>query len=207
MTGPRANLRIPLLGLLIVALLVAVAIPALAAGPSASPDAANAAASGKPDKPGKGPKASKEPEVAVTLSGVVTATTDADGTTGYAMTVAGKTVRLEAGPSWFFGDKHPLKAFVGKTVTIVGGQRGDEVDVETVDGVRLREAGRPPWAGGWKAVGSAHPGWTQEKWDKWQAKQAGKGDKRGAAAGAGCWPPGHCKGPKASAEAPDPNGG
>ena len=40
---------------------------------------------------------------------------------------------------------------------------------------------KPPWAGGWKAVGSAHPGWTQEKWDKWQQKQAAKGDKFGAA--------------------------
>ncbi len=203
MTGPRANLRIPLLGLVLVALLIAVAIPALAASPSPS-----GAAAAKSDHPGKGPKASKEPEVAVTLSGVVATTTDADGETEYTMTVAGKTVRLDAGPSWFFGDKHPLKAFVGKTVTIVGAQRGDELDVETVDGVRLREGGRPPWAGGWKAVGSAHPGWTQEKWDKWQQKQAAKGDKFGAA-GAGCWPPGHCKehGPKASAEAPDPNGG
>ena len=83
------------------------------------------------------------------------------------MTVAGKTVRLDAGPSWFFGDKHPLKPFVGKTVTITGEQAGDEVEVETVDGVRLRAEGKPPWAGGWKAVGSAHPGWSQEKADRW----------------------------------------
>ena len=133
------------------------------------------------------------------------ATTDADGGTSYTMTVDGKTVKLDAGPSWFFGDNHPLKAFVGKTVTVAGGRRGGEVDVETVDGVRLRAEGKPPWAGGWKAVGSAHPGWSQEKWDRWQAKQAGKV----GAAGAGCWPPGKCKdhGPKASAEAPDPNGG
>jgi hypothetical protein len=210
MTGARGNLRIPLLGLAIVALLIAVAIPALAASPSGAPAAAAS------EHPGKGPKASKEPkepEVPVTLSGVVAATTDADGETAYTMSVAGKTVRLEAGPSWFFGDKHPLKPFVGKTVTVTGEQSGDEVDVETVDGVRLRAEGKPPWAGGWKAVGSAHPGWSQEKADRWQQKQADKA-ARGAggaagAAGAGCWPPGHCKdhGPEASAEAPDPNGG
>jgi hypothetical protein len=210
MTRPSGSLRIPLLALAIVALLVAVALPTLAASPSPSTGAA-AAGSEKPersDKPGKGPKASREPEVVVTLSGVVATTTDADGDTEYTLTVGGKTVRLDAGPSWFFGDKHPLKAFVGKTVTITGEQSGDEVDVETVDGVRLRAEGKPPWAGGWKAVGSAHPGWTQEKWDKWQAKQAAKADKLGTA-GTGCWPPGHCKthGPKASAEAPDPNGG
>jgi hypothetical protein len=199
MTGSRGNLRIPLLGLAIVALLIAVAIPALAASPSGAPEAAAS------EHPGKGPKASKEPEVAVTLSGVVAATTDADGETAYTMTVAGKTVRLEAGPSWFFGDKHPLKPFVGKTVTVTGEQSGDEVDVETVDGVRLRAEGKPPWAGGWKAVGSAHPGWSQEKWDRWQQKGADKA-ARGGAAGAGCWPPGHCK-DVSPAETPDPNGG
>jgi hypothetical protein len=207
MIGPRASLRIPLLGLAIVALLVAVAIPALAASPSGAPAAAAS------DHPGKGPKASREPKVpavAVTLSGVVATTTDADGHTGYTMTAAGKTVRLEAGPSWFFGDNHPLKPFVGKTVTITGGQRGDEVDVKTVDGKPLRAEGKPPWAGGWKAVGSAHPGWSQAKADRWQQHQADKAARGfGGAAGAGCWPPGQCKdhGPKASAEAPDPNGG
>jgi len=108
-----------------------------------------------------------------------------------------KTVRLDAGPPWFFGDKHPLAPFVGKTVTVTGEQVGDEVDVETVDGVRLREPGKPPWAGGWKVVGSAHPGWSQEKWDRWQQHQADKGAKGGALGAApgapGCWPPGQCK--------------
>jgi hypothetical protein len=114
------------------------------------------------------------------------------------MTANGKTVQLEAGPSWFFGDKHPLKPYVGKTVTITGTASGDEVDVETVDGVRLRAEGKPPWAGGWKAVGSAHPGWSQEKADRWAQKQAGKA----GVAGSGCWPPGRCKehGPEASEE-------
>ena len=192
MTNIRASLRIPLLGLALVALIAVVALPAFAASPSPGAGAAASERPGKEPKEQKAPKASKEPEVAVTVRGVVAATTDADGETGYTMTVAGKTIKLDAGPSWFFGDKHPLQAFVGKTVTVSGGQRGDEVDVETVDGVRLRAAGKPPWAGGWKAVGSAHPGWTQDKWDRWQQKQADKATKLNAA-GEGCWPPGKCK--------------
>ena len=59
----------------------------------------------------------------------------------------------------------------------------------TVDGKRIRAEGKPPWAGGWKRVGERHPGWTQEKWDRWQAKMAGKAK----ALGVDCWPPGHCK--------------
>jgi hypothetical protein len=193
MTGSRASLRLPLLALALIALVAVVAIPAMAASPSPSAGAAASEHPGKGPKESKEPKGSKAPEVAVTLKGVVAATTDADGDTAYTLTVDGKTVQLDAGPSWFFGDKHPLKAYVGKTVTITGGQRGDEVDVETVDGVRLRAEGKPPWAGGWKAVGSAHPGWTQEKWDRWQQKQADKASRGAGATGEGCWPPGKCK--------------
>jgi len=171
MTNSRGSLRIPLLAIALLALVGVVAIPAMAAGPSSAPGAAAS------EKPGKGPKASKEPEVAVTLNGVVAATTDAEGNTEYTITAAGKTLKLDGGPSWFFGDNHPLKPFVGKNVTIVGGQRGDEVDIETVDGVRLRAEGKPAWAGGWKAVGSAHPGWTQEKADRWKLHQANHPDK------------------------------
>lgn len=202
MTGSRASLRIPLLAIALLALVGVVAIPAMAAGPSSAPGAAAS------EKPGKGPKAEKEPEVAVTLRGVVAAATDAEGKPTYTISANGKTVQLDAGPSWFFGDKHPLAPFVGKTVTVAGGQRGDEVDVETVDGTRLRAEGKPPWAGGWKAVGSAHPGWTQEKADRWAAHQAARAGKQGGAAGAagaaGCWPPGQCKdkGPK-GAETPE----
>lgn len=187
MNRSAGRLRIALLVVALFALVAVVAIPALAAGPSASPG----------DGGAKGPKASKAPEVAVTLHGAVVAAKDADGATAYTMTVDGKTVRLEAGPAWFFGDKHPLAPFAGKTVTITGSQSGDEVDVETVDGTRLRADGKPPWAGGWKAVGSAHPGWSQEKADRLAQHQAGKGV---GSAGSGCWPPGHCKehGPDAS---------
>jgi hypothetical protein len=193
MSSHRASLRIPLLAVALLALVAVVAIPALAASPSPG----GAAASGHP---GKGPNASKEPEVTVTLKGTVAATTDAEGETTYTITADGKTIKLEAGPSWFFGDKHPLKPFVGKTVTITGEGGADEVDVETVDGTRIRAEGKPPWAGGWKAVGSAHPGWSQEKADRWAQKQNGKL----GAEGGGCWPPGHCKdhGPEGS-DAPD----
>lgn len=198
--------RLPLLMLAVLALIAAVALPAFAAGPSSAPGAQAS------EKPGKAPKASKEPEVAVTLTGTIAATADADGETTYALTSGGKTYKLDAGPAWFFGDKHPLKAFVGKSVTVTGEQSGDEVDVETVDGVALRAPGKPPWAGGWKAVGSAHPGWSQEKADRWAqkladraARQAAKGGNgangaAGAAGGAGCWPPGHCKGDGAEPE-------
>ena len=179
--GPRRAL---LLAIGLVALVAALTLPVLAASPA--PSGAPAAS----EHPGKGPKASKEPEVAVTLRGVVVATKDANGTTSFSMTVNGRTVQLEAGPPWFWGDKNPLAAFVGKTVTITGDQRGDEVDVDAVDGTALREPGRPPWAGGWKAVGSAHPGWSKDKADRWQQKQSGNG---AGPFGAGCWPPGHCK--------------
>ena len=202
------SLRAPLIVLAMVLLVALVALPVLAASPNPSGGAAAAS-----EKPGRGPKdkAAKEPAVEVTLRGEVRATTDEDGAAAYEMTANGKTVRLDAGPAWFHGDKHPLKAFVGRTVTVVGDQRGDEVDVETVDGVALREGGKPLWAGGWKKVGQAHPGWTQEKWDRWQAHVEAKGEPgaRGNGAkpgGDGCWPPGKCKADKALRSA-DPNGG
>jgi hypothetical protein len=147
--------------------------------------------SGKPDKPAKEPKGAKTPENAVTITGTVATRTDAEGQVEYTMVVAGKTLVLEAGPRWFHGTNHPLKPFVGKRVTITGSQRvgEDEVDVETVDGTRLRPAGKPLWAGGWKRVGERHPGWTQEKWDRWQERAAGKAKQLGT----DCFPPGQCK--------------
>lgn len=161
-------LRFTLLVLAVVAVVAAVALPVLAASPTPSGPGASG------EKPGKGPKASREPEVQVTLSGVIAAVTDADGATGYTITADGKTVRLEAGPAWFWGDKNPLKAFVGKSVTIVGEQSGDEVDVQSVDGKPIRAPGKPPWAGGPMVVGKIHPGWSQDKADRAAARQAAK---------------------------------
>jgi hypothetical protein len=94
----------------------------------------------------------------VTMSGTIGTRTDADGNVEYILTSGGTVVVLDAGPAWFFGDDHPLQGRVGDRVTIVGEQRAGEaaVEVETVDGVRVREPGKPPWAGGWKAVGERH---------------------------------------------------
>jgi hypothetical protein len=158
---------------------------------TAEPDEDEDGASGKPEKSPKAPKAAKAPEVEVTITGTVATRTDADGNTEYTTVSGGKTLVLDAGPSWFHGANHPLKPFVGKRVTITGSQRAgeDEVDVEAVNGSRLRAAGKPAWAGGWKRVGEQHPGWTQEKWDRWQTKAAGKAK----ALGTECFPPGQCK--------------
>jgi hypothetical protein len=222
----------PLAAIAVLALLLGiVALPALAADPSASPEVPDPSASiepsaqpadsaepeettesedsavpdetaepnraaepeehGKPDKD-KGPKEHKDkaPEHEITLSGTVTTGTNDDGETQYRMQSGGTTYVLEAGPTWFFGDDYPLKAYVGKNVTIVGevAQGSTEVDVVSVDGTRLREPGKPPWAGGWKAVGERHPGWSEEKAARWAEKHAGKQAKFGE-----CWPPGHCK--------------
>jgi hypothetical protein len=165
--------RRPLLaGLALIALLVLVALPVVAADPSAKPV--------PPGQANKPPKAEKAP---ITLIGTVAATTDADGHPSYTLSSGGKTYTLEAGPSWFYGDNNPLKAYVGKSVKVIGAAAAGltEVDVESVDGKALREPGEPPWAGGWKVVGERHPGWSQEKADRFKAKF---GD---------CFPPGQCK--------------
>jgi hypothetical protein len=72
---------------------------------------------------------------------------------------------------------------VGKSVSVAGERvaGSNTVDVTTVNGTALRGEGRPAWAGGWKRVGQAHPGWSQEKADRMKAKF---GD---------CFPPGQCK--------------
>ena len=119
-----------ILGLSLIGILVAiVALPALAADPSGTPTSSaapeaskepRASKAPKAPKPEKAPKVRKEPGVPVTVTGTVATRTDADGATEYTITVDGKILTLDAGPSWFFKDKHPLKPFVGKRVTIVG---------------------------------------------------------------------------------------
>lgn len=196
-TGPlRGLLGLGLLALLI----VAVALPTFAADPSPSPQASEKP--DKPPKPAKPPKAEKAPATPVTLRGTVGTRTDADGRAEYTLTTGSTTVVIDGGPAWFYGDDHPLKAYVGKSVTITGSQRAghSEVDVEAVDGTAIRAAGKPAWAGGWKRVGSRHPGWTQEKMDRWQARRADKAK----ALGVDCFPPGQCKvKPGKGASAPD----
>jgi hypothetical protein len=130
----------------------------------------------KPDK-------AKADETPITISGTVQVAKDTDGRDTYTLTDGGKTYTLDAGPPWFFGDKYPLKPFVGQKVTIVGeaATGSTNVEVTSVNGTALRAPGRPPWAGGWRAVGAAHPGWSQDKADRMKVKF---GD---------CFPPGQCK--------------
>ena len=121
------------------------------------------AAPPSPAPPGQAKE--KVEKTPITLTGTVTSSTDTNGKTTYT------------------GDNYPLKAHVGKSVTIAGerAQGSTEVDVLSVNGTALREPGRPPWAGGWMRVGKVHPGWSQEKADRFKAKF---GD---------CFPPGLCR--------------
>jgi hypothetical protein len=140
---------------------------------------------GRPSEP-PGQAKEKVPSAPITIRGTIETSTNADGDTTYTLTDGGTTYELGAGPKWFFGDAYPLDQYVGQNVTIEGeiAEGSTEVDVHSVDGVALREAGKPPWAGGWKRVGEAHPGWSQEKADRLAEKQARFG---------GCFPPGQCK--------------
>jgi hypothetical protein len=181
---------------------VAIAVPVLGQAGAAVPadPAAPAAESEKPgngppaEKPGKGPKADKVPEAAVTRTGLLGTRTGEGGQTVYTLTVGSTVYDLHAGPPWWWGDSHPLKAHVGDTVTIQGDQADGtkDIDVRSVDGTVVREPGRPPWAGGWKAVGEKHPGWSQEKADRQAAKDAAKAER---GTGRPSW-----AGPKPSAE-------
>jgi hypothetical protein len=176
MTGRLAGIA-----LAVTAVAALVALPALAASPTAS------GAPGKADKV-------KAAGVPISLSGTISAAKGAGGETSYTLQSGGTTYTLEAGPPWFFGDNHPLKAFVGKSVSITGEKAADsnEVDVKTVNGTALRGEGKPAWAGGWKRVGQSHPGWSQVKADRLKEKF---GD---------CFPPGQCKDKPAPAASTSP---
>ena len=179
MYDPAVPRRTVLLLLALAVLGILVVVPVLAASPSPS------------GGPGKADKA-KVDKTPVSLSGTIAATGGAGGAATYTLQSGGTTYTLEAGPSWFLGDKHPLKPFVGRSVTITGEAAANSttVDVKAVNGTALRGDGKPPWAGGWKRVGQAHPGWSQEKADRLDSK-----------ASSGCFPPGQCK-DKAAAAAP-----
>jgi len=158
-----------------VALVLALAVAIPAAGQDPSPSGASDATA----KPGVGPKANRAErptEVPVSLAGRVGTRSGEDGGTGYTLTVGSTVYDLHVGPPWWWGEDHPLEAYAGRTVTITGerAEGSTAVDVFTVDGTTVREAGRPPWAGGWKAVGPRHPGWSQWKADKAAARGAGK---------------------------------
>lgn len=156
--------------LVVLALSAMIAAPVLAAG------------GGKDSAPGQNKaKVEKSP---ITISGTIATSTNDTGTKTYTLSDGGRTYELSAGPEWFFDEgAYPLDKFVGQSVTVVGeiAAGSDEVDVISVNGTALREPGKPPWAGGWRAVGERHPGWSQEKADRMKAKF---GD---------CFPPGQCK--------------
>src|SRR3954452_12953519 len=180
--------RVPIAAALV--LVGAVAAPVLGLERSshqsepASQPQASAAPAAPSDKPGKGPKTEKheDAETAVTLTGVIAATTDTEGESGFTLTVGGKVYRLEVGPPWWWGDKNPLKPFVGKTVTIAGEQTtgSDELEVMTANGQTIRAPGKPPWAGGPKVVGEKRPGFAA-----WKAAHADGKPGRGPAAAPG----------------------
>ncbi len=153
------------------AISVAIAVPAIVTGaqPSEPPGQT------KPDKKPKGPK------VEITLRGTLAAATDEKGRPTFTLTANGTTWEISAGPKWFYGDDSPLAAYVGKSVTVIGSHREGATDVsaDTVDGKELRAAGRPPWAGGPRAVGERHPGW--KGWSG--AGKPGKGLGRDGAPG------------------------
>ena len=157
------------LGLAVLAVLV-VAVPAFAV--DVSPE---------PGPPGQSkPRPAKGPEVPVTVTGTVATSTDAKGRPEYTVTASGTTWTLSAGPKWFWGTNSPLGDFVGDSVRIVGTHReGDnDLEVETVDGQAVREAGRPAWAGGPSWAGQKHPGWKP-----WKGDKPGKGLGREGAPG------------------------
>ena len=161
-------LRRPAVLLAAVAILaILVAVPALAGA--------------NPKAPGQ--HKDKQPSTPITISGTVEKGADAGGETTYTLRDGGTAYTLEAGPKWFFGKDYPLEPFVGQSVKIDGevADGSTEVDVQAVNGTAIREPGKPPWAGGWKVVGEAHPGWSQDKADR-------VADKFGD-----CFPPGQCK--------------
>jgi hypothetical protein len=176
MTSPTRTPRLVAAALAAGAIGVAlVAVPVL--GQGAATGGSEQVVPAASDGPGKGPKADKGPKVPetpVTLTGTVGTKTAEDGGTVYTLTVNGTVYELEAGPPWFWGDDHPLKALVGKSVKIEGDQAegSKSIDVRVADGKSIREPGKPSWAGGWKVVGQRHPGWAQWKVDKAAARDA-----------------------------------
>lgn len=161
-----ASLSVQRRGFLLVAGLAAIlliAAPVLGANPS--------------PKPAKGDKA---PDIAKTMTGTVAGSVDDKGRPTYTMVVAGVTWELSAGPKWFWGANNPLAAYVGKSVEVTGTYHASEteLDVATVDGKAIRAAGKPPWAGGSKGVGSGHPGWREGKPGKGHGRENAPGQNR-----------------------------
>jgi hypothetical protein len=113
---------------------------------------------------GKAQKA-HTPEQAITVHGTIQKTSAPDGNVAYTLVANATTYRLSDGPQWWWGANDPLASYVGKTVDVTGevAQGSTELDVLSIDGKAIRAPGRPPWAGGPKAVGEKHPGFKASK--------------------------------------------
>lgn len=145
-------------GLLAVGAIVALALSGSVL--AASPQPSEPTGPGR-SKEAKETKADKGPELTTTVTGTVSRAPDGQGRPSYSITAGGTTWELSAGPPWYWGDDSPLEASVGKSVTVVGTyhEGATDLSVDSIDGTAIRAAGKPPWAGGPKAVGERHPGW------------------------------------------------
>jgi hypothetical protein len=117
-------------------------------------------------------------EQAVTVHGTIQKTTAPDGKGAYTLVANATTYRLSDGPEWWWGANDPLASYVGKTVDVTGevAQGSTDLDVLSIDGKAIRAPGRPPRAGGPKAVAEKHPGYkaSKEASDKAKDKENGK---------------------------------
>ena len=113
-------------GAMVVALAIAIPVmgadPSPSAGPRVNRNRTSRRTPTSPTRRRRPPRAAKaaKTEVAVTVQGTVTKGTDDKGRPTYSVTADGKTWELSAGPSWYWGDKNPLNAYVGKSVSIAG---------------------------------------------------------------------------------------
>ena len=130
--------RLVVLGLLIAAVLSAVALGVEKQG----------AKSAKTTKSAKSTKTVEDaPEVTVTVTGVLHTAAD-----GYA--VGSRAVSF--GPPWYAAGSPLVKDNLGKAVTVTGiADDDDDLSVRTINGTVYRTKGRPPWAGGAKHRTSA----------------------------------------------------
>jgi len=135
-------------------------------------------------KQGTKQSGAKAPETSITASGKVAQIT-VNGEGRYILQDgAGKTLYyLEVGPPWYYksvSKAHPLDKYANQQATVTGvveqarakGPKPGKgnakqkaaaptdapvLSVYTINGEKLRDAGRPPWAGGPKSV-PGHPG-------------------------------------------------
>lgn len=127
------------------------------------------------------------------LTGVIVVVEGGDGSTEYFLELEdGTRVRLSVGPTWYWGESHPLAPYDGQTV-VLGGLHTGGLPSENASDVAKAQAGgdpafevrsitigdeviviwgpgRPPWAGGPSVVGESHPGFAG--WSHGQARNA-----------------------------------